>query len=46
MEGEFDFLWINVRWLSGMVIENRCAVSIRASRLIAAEWKNGLEALG
>jgi hypothetical protein len=24
-----------------MVIENRVALSIRASRLIAAEWENG-----
>jgi len=29
-----------------MVIENRFALSIRASRLIAAEWEMGLEAVG
>jgi hypothetical protein len=29
-----------------MVIENRFAVSIRASRLIAAECENGSKAMG
>jgi hypothetical protein len=29
-----------------MVIENRFALSIRASRLIAAEWEMGLEGVG
>jgi hypothetical protein len=37
---------IKLRHLSGIVIEKRCAVSIRASRLVAAECEIGSMAAG